>query len=220
LEAVVGALVGLNVITGFEGRKGPGGGIGKAGEKRVSATPKDANGKKTTRAVEFPEGFLAKLVETVETLCIGTEAGSIKAEGGDLVTIGCSVPRRDIAKAMGLPGSDTEVLISNALNSGNLPGFASKRGVGGGICRLAQGQTPAPVQAEAEVVEPAQEPAVEAAPEPEAPVEAPEEISEEALQAAASESPEEEHIEEAAPESAEQPVAAKPKRNRKGKKAA
>ncbi|HVI40061.1 MAG TPA: hypothetical protein VM577_05325, partial [Anaerovoracaceae bacterium] len=141
VEAVVGSLISLDIIQGFEARKGPGGGIGKAGEKRAAGS-KDPN-KKATRNVTFPDGFLDSLSETVDKLCTGNEAGTVKVgEKGSEVslhTIGCSVPRREIAKAMGMAGSDTEVLISAALAEGHLQGFISKRGVGGGIIRLAPG---------------------------------------------------------------------------------
>lgn len=137
VEAIVGSLITLDVIQGFDTRKGPGGGIGKVGEKRQAAA-KDA--KKNTRK-EFPEGFLDNLTTALNTLCV--EPGKC-------------VPRRDIAKSMGTPGSETDALISAALASGRVPGFGSQRGVGGGIKRLAAGEVAAPeptVQAEETVTE-------------------------------------------------------------------
>lgn len=235
VESVVGSLVGLEIIQGFEARKGPGGGIGKVGEKR-SAGPKDPS-KKAAKNVEFPEGFIDLLSTTIEGLCTGNEPGTVKVgpKGTEVTlhTIGCSVPRRDIAKAMGQPGSDTEALISAALAAGHLPGFTAKRGVGGGIIRLAPGETPAtlpevsesPETSESadEVVLSAGEPVVIEGPEatvndPEAAVEFLASLDEPQAETA-----------EAASESAEEPAPAstpapKGKRNRsggkKGKKAA
>lgn len=152
VEAVVGAMITLDVIQGFGTRKGPQGGIGRLGEKR---SPSKDSDKKTSKNVEFPDGFLDNLVTTVNSVCIGSVAGTLKLGETILATVGTTVPRRDIAKAMGLPGSDTEVLISAALASGKLPGFASKRGANGGIVRLAPGVVlPEAAEASAEAVEP------------------------------------------------------------------
>lgn len=126
VEAVVGSLITLDVIDGFETRKGPGGGIGKVGERRAPAAKEP--GKKGNRVVEFPEGFIANLSSTLDTLCVD----------------GKCIPRRDVAAAMGKPGSDTEALISAALTAGGpVAGFETRRGVGGGIRRSVAGE-PAP----------------------------------------------------------------------------
>lgn len=150
VEAVVGALITLDVIEGFETRKGPGGGIGKVGERRSPGAKEP--GKKGNRVVEFPEGFIDNLSTTLDTLCVD----------------GKCVPRRDVAAAMGMPGSDTEALISAALVPGGLvAGFETRRGVGGGIRR----STVVPVAAEPatdadttveDTVEPTEDLAVEA----------------------------------------------------------
>ena len=128
IEAVVGSLITLDVIEGFETRKGPGGGIGKLGERRAPSAKEP--GKKGTRNVEFPEGFIDNLSNTLNTLCVD----------------GKCVPRRDVASSMGMPGSDTEALISAALaeNGPLAADYKTRRGVGGGICRRPAGETPAP----------------------------------------------------------------------------
>lgn len=159
LEGVIGALITLSVITGFESRKGPGGGIGKVGEKRV-ASPKE-KGAASAKEVTYPEGFLDKLDQTLSTMCA---AGMKPAR------------RKDIATAMAMPGSDTEALISAAIKDASGLGarYESQRGVGGGIKARSvavpvQASTNAPEVATTEpaVVEPANDsaPELQAAPE-------------------------------------------------------
>ncbi len=110
VEQVVGALVTLGALEGFESRRGLHGGIGRVGEKPEAKVT-------APKPVELPAGFVEKLSATLAKVC----------------KPGVCVPRRDVAKAMKSPGSDTELMISAALKTGALPGFASKRGIGGGI---------------------------------------------------------------------------------------
>lgn len=115
IEAVVGAIISMKVIPGYNSRQGKDGGIGK---EVVEASDKPA--KKGVKKVEFPEGFISNLMQTLETLCKDV-----------------CIPRKTIAEAMTLPeGVSIEkalTFITAAMKAGMLPGYASKPGVGGGF---------------------------------------------------------------------------------------
>lgn len=114
-DATIGALVRQSVIPGFELRKGLHGGIGRVGEKpvRTKAT-------KAPKSSQFDEEFLAQLREACDMLCVE----------------GVYIPRHLLALTMKSPGSKTENLISLAIKSGSVPGYASSAGRGRGVYRL------------------------------------------------------------------------------------
>lgn len=126
IETVIGSLITLDVISGFESRLGALGGYGKVGEKQPAA-PKEPGTKKVAKPATLPAGFLDKLKATLIDVCAG----------------GKRVIRRDIAKAMGMPGLDNENFISSAIAQGLLPGYDSRQGVKGGI-GLAEVKTETP----------------------------------------------------------------------------
>lgn len=137
LDGVVGSLITLDVIPGFESRKGPGGGIGRVGEKRAPvAKEKEVS---TVKEATYPEGFLSRLESTLNTMCVDAKC----------------FRRKDIAQQMGMPGSDTEALISSAIKdlSGLGARFESQRGIGGGVRRRAVALTVADVVQYDEVTE-------------------------------------------------------------------
>lgn len=113
LEATLGTAVSLGVFPGYDNAPGLEGGIGKVGVK----APKAA--KQGPKPVTFADGFIDNLTETLNKVLVGNAA----------------MPRRDIAAAMGVPGSDTELLISAALRQGRLPNFESTPGAKGGVRR-------------------------------------------------------------------------------------
>lgn len=113
VEAVLGTAVSLGVFPGYDNAPGLDGGVGKMGVK----APKAA--KQGPKPVTFQDGFIDNLIVTLNKVLIGNTA----------------MPRRDIAAAMGSPGSDTELLISAALRQGMLPDFESIPGAKGGVRR-------------------------------------------------------------------------------------
>jgi hypothetical protein len=134
VEAVVGSLINLGVIPGFSAKKGPGGGIGVIG---TEAPVTDKKAKKARRHIEYPEGFLTNLRDTLDRLCIGTK----------------KISRKEIIQATALPEGmdafDAMNMLSAAKAQGDLPGFDSARGVGGGFFRAPIVATPAPATVEA-----------------------------------------------------------------------
>jgi hypothetical protein len=74
-----------------------------------------------------------KSIDEATVLRIRAALDSVCPEGTDT-----RVTRHQVATAMGEPGSPTEALIAKALGAGQLPGFTSKKGAGGGIFRLAE----------------------------------------------------------------------------------
>lgn len=118
---VISMMLKDGLLPGFEGRVGPRGGVGKIGE----LPPKKPKVKSERKSFTFPEGFLEKLSEVVKTLC---EEAGVDEEGNPRC-----VTRDQIAKALGEPGSRTEMLVSNALKAGHLRGFDSRPGPKGGI---------------------------------------------------------------------------------------
>lgn len=131
VEAVVGSLLTLGVVTGFHAKKGPGGGIGKDG---AEAPIVDKKAKKLAKRPECPEGFVDELKKVLNRLCVGSTR----------------VGRKAIVNAMTLPEGVDMLAAVNFLSAakagGLLPGFASARGVGGGLFR-------APVEAPRAVIQ-------------------------------------------------------------------
>jgi len=140
VEAVLGTAVSLGVFPGYDNAPGLDGGVGKVGVK----APKAA--KQGPKPVTFQDGFIDNLVSTLNKVLVGSTA----------------MPRRDIAAAMGSPGSDTEQLISAALRQGMLPDFESIPGAKGGV-RRKQVLTPVadPTPAKEETAQAAEEVAAE-----------------------------------------------------------
>lgn len=139
-SGMISALVNSGVVEGYEIRRGPYGGIGKVGEKRPPGSlPRISRPKKSEM---FDPAFLEKVKETLETL---TEEDPTKY-----------IRRVEVARAMGMPGSDVEAAISLSLNSGKIEGYESRRGMGGGIRRIQpEGvEAESEVESEEEIVEP------------------------------------------------------------------
>lgn len=113
LECVLGPLVSLGHVEGYEVRKGPRGGIGRAGERppKIKSTPS---------APKLGQGFIDNL-KTALVICCDDN--------------GTPVPRPVIAKEMGIEGQ--EQLISAALKLDEFSNYSSKVGKGGGILRNA-----------------------------------------------------------------------------------
>lgn len=121
LENAIGGLVSLGALEGYEVRGGRYGGIGKIGDKRP--VPTKVKGERKTRIAKpktFPEGF----VEAVNTHL------------DQLATDDTAVTRRQVAEAMGTPGSQTEIMISKVYNEGLIEGFVTKIGPQGGFVRV------------------------------------------------------------------------------------
>ena len=124
IEAVVGAIISMRVIPGYNSRQGKEGGIGK---EEVSTAPKDKKVKKgaasAKKSISFPEGFIDNLTETMTRLCKDGIA-----------------QRKAIISEMTLPkGIDEDkaaTLISAAMSQGKLSGFGSKPGSKGGFYAL------------------------------------------------------------------------------------
>lgn len=116
-SGMISALVNSGAVDGYEIRRGPYGGIGKVGEKRPPGSLPRIQ--RTKKSEMFDPGFLEKVSETLEYLTEGDPTKYIR--------------RVEVARAMGMPGSDVEAAISLALNSGKIEGYESRRGMGGGI---------------------------------------------------------------------------------------
>lgn len=122
IEAMLGSMVSLQVIPGYENRKGPGGGIGRVGERAAKE-----KGKAAPRTVKFPDGFLNTLRDVLHT--------EIPMGSGSKTRL----TRKEIVQRMNTrdpsiqPGSDVENLVSAALRQGELEGYEAFRGVDGGI---------------------------------------------------------------------------------------
>lgn len=118
-QGTISALVNSGLVEGYEIKRGPYGGIGKIGEKRPPGSIQHPT--RTRKSEMFSQEFLELVTETLDEM---TDADPSKF-----------VRRIDVAEKMGMPGSDTENAISLAIHSGKVPGYESKRGVGGGIRR-------------------------------------------------------------------------------------
>lgn len=122
-EPTLGAMVKHDMLEGWGSFKGVNGGIGRVGEK-----PATKSGSST----------LAVTQEFVDR--VGQVLSNLVVSGGS------PVPRREIAQALGEPGSKTEALISAALKTEDLNElYATKRGKGGGVILAADKvEKPAP----------------------------------------------------------------------------
>lgn len=122
-EPTLGAMVKHDMLEGWFSFKGVNGGIGRVGEK-----PATKSGSST----------LAVTQEFVDR--VGQVLSNLVVSGGS------PVPRREIAQALGEPGSKTEALISAALKTETLSEvYATKRGKGGGVILAADKvEKPAP----------------------------------------------------------------------------
>jgi hypothetical protein len=126
-QGTISALVNSGQLEGYEIKRGSYGGIGKVGEKHK--LPEGVRAARPRKEESFSPEFVKLVSDTLEAM---TEESPEKY-----------VRRLDVAKAMGMPGSDTEDAISLALSSGKVPGYESKRGAGGGIRRAQPGAEPA-----------------------------------------------------------------------------
>lgn len=144
IEAVIGAVISMKVIPGFNSRQGKDGGIGKeVVETAFSEEEAPKKAKKSAKATEFPEGFIVNMIQTMDNM--------IKDK---------PVSRKAIAEEMTLPEDmdmfKATTLMTAAMQEGKLPGYASKPGVGGGFYRLpaaAVSSLPMPIMPEPVVVE-------------------------------------------------------------------
>ena len=100
----------LNVLEDYEIIPGRFGGIAKKGTKGNKDATKTRNSKLT-------DEFMTNLKSALETLCADNKRHH----------------RDEIAQAMGIPGDDTERLISAAIKSNLLPEYKSVRGKWGGV---------------------------------------------------------------------------------------
>lgn len=134
-EHMITALVKGGAVPGFEVRRAPFSGIGRAGVKPVRA-PRDPNAPAApTREPKFPEGFLTQLAEVLDRL-IPDET--------------VCVTRDRVAQEMQKPGSKTEIYISQALKCGKVPGYVTTVGRKGGISRAVVTSDGAEAESEAE----------------------------------------------------------------------
>lgn len=131
-QGTISALIHSGAVEGYEVKRGNYGGIGKVGEARK--LPEGVKISRPRKSEQFDPGFLKLVQETLVKLTSEHPEAFVR--------------RLDVAKAMGMPGSDTENAISLAINSGKIPGYESKRGAGGGIRRATPGGTPKVEKAE------------------------------------------------------------------------
>jgi len=111
-ESTLGAMIKYNMLEGWSSFKGVNGGIGRVGEKPTSKSS-------SSSTLSVPQEFIDRVGEVLSHL---------------VVSGGKPVPCREIAKALGEPGSKTERLVSAALKTEALSElYTSKRGKGGGI---------------------------------------------------------------------------------------
>lgn len=104
LESIVGGVVTLGLIKGYDSQPGIGGGFGLSGVERPKSGP------------TFPDGFVTKLQEACDTH----------------VTGGRNTNREELAKKMGIDPTPKNLnLISAAFKNNQIKGFTSKRGKGG-----------------------------------------------------------------------------------------
>lgn len=122
IEAALGSMISLQVIPGYENRRGPGRGIGRSGERATKE-----KGQAQPRTVKFPDGFLNTLCDVLHTeIPVGSGSST-------------RLTRKEIVQRMNArdpsvqPGSDVENLVSAALRQGELEGYQAFRGVDGGI---------------------------------------------------------------------------------------
>jgi len=110
-EGTLGAMVKYDMLEGWSSFKGVNGGIGRVGEK-----PATKSGSST---LTVTQEFVDRVSQVLSSLVV---AG------------GSPVPRREVAKALGEPGSKTEALISAALKTEALSvTYTTKRGKSGGV---------------------------------------------------------------------------------------
>lgn len=152
-EPTLGAMVKYDMLEGWSSFKGVNGGIGRVGEK-----PATKSGSST---LTVTQEFVDRVGQVLSNL---------------VVSGGSPVPRREIARALGEPGSKTEALISAALKTEALSEiYATKRGKGGGVILAADkvkkaAPAPAPTasdsdESDAEVTEEVTEETEQEAPE-------------------------------------------------------
>ncbi len=104
LESIVGGVVTLGLIKGYDSQPGIGGGFGLSGVERPKSGP------------TFPEGFVTKLQQVCDMH----------------VTGGRNTNREELAKKMGIEPTPKNLnLISAAFKGNHVKGYSSKRGKGG-----------------------------------------------------------------------------------------
>jgi hypothetical protein len=132
-EPTLGAMVKHDMLEGWSSFKGVNGGIGRVGER-----PTTKSGSST---LAVTQEFVGRVGQVLSNLVV---AG------------GSPVPRRDIAQALGEPGSKTEALISAAIKTETLSEtYATKVGKGGGVILAADkvekaAQAPAPTASDSD----------------------------------------------------------------------
>lgn len=131
----ISALINSGAVEGYEIKRGTYGGIGKVGVARV--LPEGVVINRPRKSDQFDPEFVELVKNTLEEMTEEDPTAYVR--------------RIDVAKKMGMPGSDVENAISLALASGKVPGYESKRGAGGGIRRAQpkpQGQAAVPAAKE------------------------------------------------------------------------
>ena len=122
VEQLLGSLINLGIVPGYENRKGPGGGIGKAGEKALRE-----KGKAVAKTLVLESNFVSLALAVMNDRM---PAGSTER-----------LSRKAIVEEMGVrdgtvkPGSDVEALISAGIRQGEFAGFKTYRGPRGGVGR-------------------------------------------------------------------------------------
>ena len=143
-ESMLGAMVKHDMLENWSSYKGVNGGIGRVGEKPATKS-----------------GGSSLIVDQEFVDRVGQVLSNLVTAGGS------PVPRREIAAALGEPGSKTEAMISAALKDEALSEiYGTKRGKGGGVILAkdvvvksapapapAPAPTPAPTQDEDETEE-------------------------------------------------------------------
>jgi len=122
VENLLGSMINLGVLQGYENRKGPGGGIGKVNEKALRE-----KGKAVVKPLTLDSGFVSLALSVMNERM---------PAGSDM-----RLSRKAIVEEMGVrdltvkPGSDVEAFISAGIRQGEFPGFKTYRGPRGGVGR-------------------------------------------------------------------------------------
>ena len=125
----ISALINSGAVEGYEIKRGTYGGIGQKGVQRV--LPEGVVINRPKKSDHFDPEFVQLVRDTLEEMTEEDPTAYVR--------------RIDVARKMGMPGSDVENAISLAINTGKVAGYESKRGAGGGIRRAQPKQAGATV---------------------------------------------------------------------------
>jgi len=115
LDGTIGSIIKLGYVDGFRIWMGPNGGIG-----RTDLRPPKKKRSTTAYTPKVTDEFKALLRIELDKLCVA----------------GVYVSRKEVAEAMGDPGTKAENLISAAIKMDEFADFATKHGKGGGVYRV------------------------------------------------------------------------------------